>query len=160
AEDPGRAARHDRGRLLRGGTGPAQAGCRRTDRARPVGAARMTLTTIGPEGTSVPADTTVVSCGTMIDGTDADALSATTLVLEGERVAEVVAGPPSEALLASATAVIDASQQTVMPGMMDMHVHLIHGVTDPREPHILYGILSSTAQMLTLWGARNARLML
>lgn len=120
----------------------------------------MKLTTSGPKGTAAAAERTVISCGTLIDGTGAAPVAPATLVLEGERVAEVVTGPPSEALLASEATVIDASQQTVMPGMMDMHVHLIHGVTDPREPHILYGILSSTPQMLTLWGARNARLML
>ncbi|MBW3634248.1 MAG: amidohydrolase family protein [Chloroflexi bacterium] len=45
-----------------------------------------------------------------------------------------------------------------MPGMMDLHIHLSNGVTDPRDPHILYGMLFSTTQMLTLWSARNARL--
>lgn len=120
----------------------------------------MKMDTTGPRGTIEAPERTVVACGRLIDGTGSAAVGPATLVLEGDRIADVVAGPPAEALVASATAFIDASQQTVMPGMMDLHVHLIHGVTDPREPHILYGILSSTPQMLTLWAARNARLLL
>ena len=120
----------------------------------------MILNTTGPRGTAEAAERTVIACGRLIDGTGRAPIGLATLILEGERVAEVRDGLPADDLRAHAPAFIDASEQTVMPGMMDLHVHLVNGVTAPRDPHILYGMLFSTTQMLTLWAARNARLLL
>lgn len=120
----------------------------------------MNINTTGPRGVIEAAERTVIACGRLIDGTGSAPIEPATLVLEGERIAEVLDGPAPESLRDSAPAFIDATARTVMPGMMDLHVHLVNGVTDPRDPHILYGMLFSTTQMLTLWAARNARLLL
>lgn len=97
-----------------------------------------------------------IRCGQLIDGTGAEPARDQWLTIDDGRIAAIASSPPTR----QAGETLDASQHTVMPGMMDLHVHLIHGVTDPREPHILYGLLNSSSQLLTLWAARNARLML
>lgn len=114
----------------------------------------------GDQTTQAPVGPTLIHCGRLIDGTGRAPLEPATLVVDGGRVVEVIAGPAPDALVEAAGTIIDASDQTVMPGMMDLHVHLVHGVTDRREPHILYGILASSSQLLTLWALRNARLLL
>jgi imidazolonepropionase-like amidohydrolase len=48
---------------------------------------------------------------------------------------------------------------TVMPGLMDLHVHLV-SVVDPDEPNAIWAEVGSRTQLLTLHGAKNARLML
>ena len=107
-----------------------------------------------------PAPRTIVRCGRLFDGTGREAAAAT-LVLSGGRVEQVL--PPGVVHdRGDADLVIDGSRHTVMPGLMDLHVHLHlqHGVLDPRQPHPDFGMLVSTAQLLTVWVARNARLML
>ena len=48
---------------------------------------------------------------------------------------------------------------TVMPGLMDLHVHLV-SVVDPDEPNAIWAEVGARTQLLTLHGAKNARLML
>src|SRR5688572_33388832 len=64
--------------------------------------------------------TTVVRAGTLIDGTGADPIRNATLVIEGTTITRVNDNGdiPREA------EVIDAAGLTVMPGMIDCHVHL------------------------------------
>jgi len=100
----------------------------------------------------------LIHCGRLIDGTGGPVQENVTLHLANDLVERIEPGtispPPAEAM------VIDARRRTVLPGLMDLHVHLVNGVTDPREPHILFGMLQSTTQMLTLWATRNVRLLL
>ncbi len=105
-----------------------------------------------------PAPRTIVRCGRLFDGTGAPPIPATLVLSNGliERV--LPAGVTPEA--GEHDLVVDGSRHLVMPGLMDLHVHLQHGVLDPREPHLDFGMLLSTPQLLTLWAARNARLML
>jgi imidazolonepropionase-like amidohydrolase len=108
--------------------------------------------------TQVPAPRTIVRCRALFDGTGRPPAPAT-VVLAGGRVERVL--PPGAAVEgAEGDLVVDATRHTVLPGLMDLHVHLQHGVLDPREPHLDFGMLLSTPQLLTLWTARNARLML
>jgi imidazolonepropionase-like amidohydrolase len=64
--------------------------------------------------------TTAVRCGTLIDGTGAEPARGATLLFEGDTIVSVErdGGVPRDA------EVIDASHLTVMPGMIDCHVHL------------------------------------
>ena len=48
---------------------------------------------------------------------------------------------------------------TVMPGLMDLHVHLV-SVVDPDEPNAIWAEVGARTQLLTLHAAKNARLML
>ncbi len=64
--------------------------------------------------------TTAVRCGTLIDGTGADPIRGATLVFENDTITAVdrSGGVPNGA------EVIDAGHLTVMPGLIDCHVHL------------------------------------
>ncbi len=46
-----------------------------------------------------------------------------------------------------------------MPGLMDLHVHLV-SVVDPDEPNAIWAEVGARTQLLTLHAAKNARLML
>jgi len=62
----------------------------------------------------------VIRCGSLIDGSGRDPLRNATIVVEGDTITAVGrdARAPAEA------DVIDASHATVMPGLIDCHVHL------------------------------------
>jgi imidazolonepropionase-like amidohydrolase len=63
----------------------------------------------------------LVQAGSLIDGRSDTPRREVTIVVEGERIVDVVAGykppPPGET-------VVDLRQLTVVPGLIDMHVHL------------------------------------
>jgi imidazolonepropionase-like amidohydrolase len=61
-----------------------------------------------------------IRCGTLIDGTGADPVRGAVLVIEDATIASVV---PRDEVPRDAE-VIDASHLTVMPGLIDCHVHL------------------------------------
>ena len=64
---------------------------------------------------------TIVHAGRLIDGVGRTARDNVSIIIEGDRIVDVVAGAerPGEK-----DEVIDLSGHTVMPGLMDMHVHL------------------------------------
>lgn len=64
--------------------------------------------------------TIAIQCGTLIDGNGGEPLRDATLVLEGSQVVEVSTG----GRVPIGADVVDASGLTVMPGMIDCHVHL------------------------------------
>src|SRR5690348_6406474 len=63
---------------------------------------------------------TAVRCGTLIDGTGADPVRNATLVFEGDTIVDV----KRDGEVPRDAEVIDAGHLTVMPGMIDCHVHL------------------------------------
>jgi imidazolonepropionase-like amidohydrolase len=73
--------------------------------------------------------TTAITNATLIDGTGADPLSNATVLIDGERISAVGASVsiPQDA------EVIDAGGRTVMPGLIDCHVHLWGRVTHLQE---------------------------
>ncbi|MCC6725322.1 MAG: amidohydrolase family protein, partial [Saprospiraceae bacterium] len=67
------------------------------------------------------AQTTYLHCGKLIDCASNEAKSEMTIVVEGNRIKDVVKGyakAPADAK------VIDLKNRTVMPGLMDMHIHV------------------------------------
>jgi imidazolonepropionase-like amidohydrolase len=69
----------------------------------------------------VQAQKTIVHCGTLIDGKANEAQTQMTIVVEGNKITGIQKGftkPAGEDKL------IDLSKKTVMPGLIDMHVHL------------------------------------
>ncbi len=70
---------------------------------------------------SATAQQTFIHCGRLIDGHSDNILQQQTIIVEENRIVEVRKGfqqPGQNDQL------IDLSQQTVMPGLMDMHVHI------------------------------------
>jgi imidazolonepropionase-like amidohydrolase len=67
------------------------------------------------------AQRTVIHCGTLIDGKSKQTQSQVTLVVEGNKIVSVDKGftKPGEK-----DQLVDLSTKTVMPGLIDMHVHL------------------------------------
>jgi len=63
---------------------------------------------------------TALQCGHLIDTANGKMLGATTILIEGGRIKDVVSGAQSPA----AAKIIDLSAQTCMPGLIDAHVHL------------------------------------
>ncbi len=64
---------------------------------------------------------TLVHCGTLIDGIADAPKKAVTVVVDGERIVSVENGYTAPA---AGDTVVDLRAATVLPGLMDMHVHL------------------------------------
>jgi imidazolonepropionase-like amidohydrolase len=77
------------------------------------------------------AETLVLAGGRLIDGYGGPPLENAVIVIEGNTIREV--GPEGTVNIPNGARVIDTNGRTVMPGMMDMHVHLMilgHGDYD------------------------------
>ncbi|MGB1217747.1 MAG: amidohydrolase family protein, partial [Saprospiraceae bacterium] len=67
------------------------------------------------------AQTTHIHCGKLIDGKSDKVMKEMTIIIEGKVIQDVKKGytnPPQ------GTEIIDLKNETVLPGLMDMHVHL------------------------------------
>ena len=73
--------------------------------------------------------TTAISNAILIDGTGTDPVPNATVLVEGERIAAV----GSNITIPQDAEVIDAGGRTVMPGLIDCHVHLWGRVTHLQE---------------------------
>jgi imidazolonepropionase-like amidohydrolase len=78
------------------------------------------------------------------------------LVVRDGRIERVA---PAAELAAVPGPRLDARGATVIPGLMDLHVHLV-SVVDPDEPNAIWAEVGARTQLLTLHAAKNARLML
>jgi cytosine/adenosine deaminase-related metal-dependent hydrolase len=88
---------------------------------------------------------THVRCGTLFAATDREARSGQTLVYDAHGVLEFV-GPTEQAPRAApAEPVLDYSRQFVMPGLIDVHVHLAYGNAKSEEDIDLYSPLEFRA---------------
>ena len=94
--------------------------------------------------------TVVIRCGMLIDGTGADPVQDVVIRVEGDTIAQV--GKEGEVEIPSDAEVIDLGDQTVMPGLFDMHTHL--GQIGER---VIYEQRVVEHPMLALEAARNLR---
>jgi imidazolonepropionase-like amidohydrolase len=113
--------------------------------------ALLTVQQPPPAAPSPPSAAVVaVRAGTLIDGTGAAPVRNAVIVVQGDRITAVGANVQ---IPAGAT-VIDLSGQTVLPGFIDAHVHLIgHIIGDGDWQH--QGLVESPAQRALL-GAAHA----
>ena len=95
--------------------------------------------------------TIVLKARTFLDGTGATPLSNGALIIEDDRITHY---GPSESIATPPNAqVIDFGDRTVMPGLIDAHVHLLF-TGSARSGHDL---LSASPQQLLLTGVRNSQ---
>lgn len=64
---------------------------------------------------------TIIHCGQLIDVKNGQVLKEMSIIIEGNKIADVVKG---YATVARTDKVIDLKNRTVMPGLMDCHVHM------------------------------------
>ena len=67
-------------------------------------------------------ETIVIKNATIIDGTGADPVPNGFVVIENEHIKEVGAGSPGD--IPSNACLVDCQGQTLLPGLIDAHVHL------------------------------------
>ncbi|MEM7374816.1 MAG: amidohydrolase family protein [Bacteroidota bacterium] len=73
------------------------------------------------------AQQTILHCGSLIDGKNDKARSKMSIVIEGKTIVAIEKGYKKGA---EGDQIIDLTEQTVMPGLIDMHVH-IEGQSSP-----------------------------
>jgi imidazolonepropionase-like amidohydrolase len=76
--------------------------------------------------------------GTLIDGTGAEPIPDAVIIIEGDMVR--AAGPRREIRIPPGSYPLDATGFTVVPGLVDMHVHAVPDL--PMERFLQYGITS------------------
>ncbi|MBI2221961.1 MAG: amidohydrolase family protein [Acidobacteria bacterium] len=96
----------------------------------------------------------LIKAGRLVDARAGAVRTNQAVLVEGDRVREV---GPADALAAKAEGaeVIDLSGMTVLPGLIDTHVHI---TADP--DHVGLKILSISVPRQALYGAKNARITL
>lgn len=75
------------------------------------------------------AQTTYIHCGTLLDCTSKNPKSEMTIIVDGDKIRSVESGYLRPAAGAE---LVDLKDKTVMPGLMDMHVH-IEGESNPKR---------------------------
>ena len=63
-----------------------------------------------------------IKVGILIDGRGGDPIQNGVVLLEGDRILEV--GPVERISVPESAEILDASHRTVMPGLIDSHVHI------------------------------------
>ena len=103
--------------------------------------------------TKQPPKTLAVKAAHLIDTKAGRVLEQQVVLIVGERIEKV--GPAKEIQVPAGVTVIDLGSATLLPGLIDAHVHL---TGDPQ--HSGYKSLGISVPRQTLTGAKNARLTL
>ncbi len=101
---------------------------------------------------AVAQDRVAVRAARLITATSEAPLARGVVLIRGDRIEAVGRDLP----IPADAAVIDLGEATVLPGLIDLHVHL----TDPEGVHWEDVLLSTTPGQAALHGARNARVTL
>jgi imidazolonepropionase-like amidohydrolase len=101
--------------------------------------------------------TIAIRCGMLIDGVSAFARSDTLVVIRDGRIASVTHGSSAGAAAATHLPVLDLSEYTCLPGLIDMHTHL----TDrPEDTADLTSVFKRSDEETLRQGKENAAAML
>jgi imidazolonepropionase-like amidohydrolase len=110
-----------------------------------------TTTAFGPQ--SAPTTSrTIVRAGKLLDVRTGKTLTNQAIVIEDGKIVSV--GPDSDAAADAGVKVIDLSNKTVLPGLIDAHTHLTF------NPRFGYDTLAISVPREALIGAKNARVTL
>ncbi len=104
------------------------------------------LREVNPPASPSADQVVVIEGGRLVDGTGADPVPDSVVVVRGEKI--IAAGKRGEVEIPDQASRVDASGQTVLPGLIDSHFHtaqgesiltlpplfLSHGVTTARDP--------------------------
>jgi imidazolonepropionase-like amidohydrolase len=86
----------------------------------------LTLLTLAPAVLNAePAPAVVLHHGLLIDGTGAGPVEGVSVVISGDKI--VAIGPSQTVTIPRGSRVIELHGKTLMPGLADMHVHLVGG---------------------------------
>src|SRR5207245_2871536 len=107
---------------------------------------------------TAPAQQILIKAGRLVDGRSATAQPNVGILIEGERIKAV--GPVAQVQSQAGTArIIDLSQMTVLPGLIDAHTHLLlQGDVTSQEYEDQ--LLKQSTSYRAILAARNARLSL
>jgi len=102
---------------------------------------------------SPPKETVLIKAGRLVDVRSGRVLTDQAILIEGERIKQV--GPAQSVQAPAGARVIDLSNATVLPGLIDCHTHLTF---DPS--HMGYSSLGISTPREALYGAKHAKLTL
>src|SRR5512134_1962506 len=105
------------------------------------------------ESIAAPGPVKALKCGTLIDGRGGKPVKDAVVLLEGKRIKQV--GP--KVRIPPGTETIDCSRYTVMPGMMDLHIHtaMFNCMTFHNHRVAQFEIMPHLQQMYALFHAQN-----
>ena len=95
---------------------------------------------------------TVLRAGKLLDVKSGKVQANQVVVIEGDKITSI--GPASDFKASPADTIVDLSNATVLPGLIDAHTHLTF------SPHFGYDTLAISVPREALTGAHNARLTL
>ena len=112
----------------------------------------LSAAAVAPAVAQTPSATTWIHAGHLIDRPGEAPRGPSTIVVRDGKVAEIRDGlVPAEA----GATLIDLSRDTVLPGLIDMHVHLLGIGGDPLRARLLR--LTTEPEDAVFYGAGNAR---
>jgi imidazolonepropionase-like amidohydrolase len=103
-----------------GATDPTQ-----TATPRPTARASASPSPSPPQPETPGPEVLIVLNGTLIDGTGASPVPNAYVVVEGDRIASIGTGEPP---VSRGGTIINARRGTIMPGLIDTHVHVARGI--------------------------------
>jgi len=112
----------------------------------------LLLATFAPVSAQQSAKRTIVRAGKLLDVKSGKVQANQVVVIEGDKIVSV--GPASEIKPSPNDTLIDLSNATVLPGLIDAHTHLTF------NPQFGYDTLAISVPREALIGAHNARLTL
>src|SRR5207237_3700281 len=112
----------------------------------------LLLAMFGPASAQQSAKRTIIRAGKLLDTKSGKLQSNQLVVMEGDKIVSV--GPASEIKPSPSDTLIDLSNATVLPGLIDAHTHLTF------NPHFGYENLAISVPREALIGAHNARVTL
>jgi imidazolonepropionase-like amidohydrolase len=96
-----------------------------------------------PTATPLPAEVLVIAHGTIIDGTGRNPVPNGVVVMRGDRI--VAVGRPADIIIPARAKVIDVAGKTIMPGIINAHVH--HACDPLNRRHYLVDGVSAVCDL-------------